>query len=126
MISRLLYAVYRWQGTYGNQIEAEKNAKTVRELLLEMRKAQRSCYDFVIPKLALEIIESPGHYHEVMINTETMPASFWNWFLIGYKRCKKDEDKMLTYTRVYNASKMKMSAVPAKKKIREAFQDVVE
>ena len=33
---------------------------------------------------------------------------------------------MLTYTRVYNASKMKMSAVPAKKKIREAFQDVVE
>lgn len=126
LISRLLYAVYRWQGTYGNQIEAEKNAKTVRELLLEMRKAQRSCYDFVIPKLALEIIESPGHYHEVMINTETMPASFWNWFLIGYKRCKKDEDKMLTYTRVYNASKMKMSAVPAKKKIREAFQDVVE
>ncbi len=53
-------------------------------------------------------------------------AIIWNWFLIGYKRCKKDDDKMLTYTRVYGASKMKMSAVPAKKKIREAFQDVVE
>lgn len=126
LISRLLYAVYRWQGTYGNQIEAEKNAGTVRELLLEMRKTQTACYNFIIPKLALEIIESPGHYHEVMINTETMPPSFWNWFLIGYKRCKKDDDKMLTYTRVYGASKMKMSAVPAKKKIREAFQDVVE
>lgn len=38
LISRLLYAFYRWQGTYGNQIEAEKNAKKVRELLLEMKK----------------------------------------------------------------------------------------
>lgn len=126
LISRLLYAVYRWQGTYGNQIEAEKNAAAVRELLLEMRKTQTSCYNFMIPKLALEIIESPGHYHEVMVNTETMPPSFWNWFLIGYNRCKRDEDKMLSYTRVYNASKMRMSKVPAKKKMRETFQDVVE
>ncbi|MCI8404892.1 MAG: hypothetical protein HFE49_08345 [Clostridia bacterium] len=126
LISRLLYAVYRWQGTYGNQIEAEKNAKNVRDLLLEMRKMQTSCYNFMIPKLALEILESPGHYHEVMINTETMPASFWNWFLIGYERCRRDEDKMLSYTRVYNASKKRMSAVPAKKKMREVFKDVVE
>ena len=59
----------------------------------------------MIPKLALEIIESPGHYHEVMINTETMPPSFWNWFLIGYNKSKEDEDKMLAYTRVYSASK---------------------
>lgn len=126
LISRLLYAVYRWQGTYGNQIEAEKNAKKVRELLLEMKKTQTSCYNFIIPKLALEIIQSPGHYHEVMINTETMPPSFWNWFLIGYNKSKRDEDKMLAYTRVYSASKTKMSKVPAKKKIRETFQDVVE
>ena len=126
LISRLLYAVYRWQGTYGNQIEAEKNAKTVRELLLEIKKTQTSCYNFIIPKLALEIIESPGHYHEVMVNTETVPPSFWNWFLIGYNRCKRDEDKMLAYTRVYNASKMRMSKIPAKKKMRETFQDVVE
>ena len=126
LISRLLYAVYRWQGTYGNQMEAEKCAKKVRELLLEMRKTQRSCYDFMLPKLALEIIESPGHYHEVMVNTETVPPSFWNWFLIGYKRCKKDDDKLLAYTRVYNASKMRMSRIPAKKKMREIFQDVVE
>lgn len=126
LISRLLHAVYRWQGTYGNQIEAEKNAKIVRELLLEMRKTQTSCYNFMIPKLALEIIESPGHYHEVMVNTETVPPSFWNWFLIGYNRSKRNEDKMLAYTRVYSASKMRMSRVPAKKKMRETFQDVVE
>ena len=101
LISRLLYAVYRWQGTYGNQMKAEKCANRVRKLLLEMRKTQTSCFNFMIPKLALEIIESPGHYHEVMINTETMPPSFWNWFLIGYNKSKEDEDKMLAYTRVY-------------------------
>ncbi len=126
LISRLLYAVYRWQGTYGNQLEAERSARTVRDLLLEMRKTQTSCYNFVIPKLALEIIESPGHYHELIVNTETMPPSFWNWFLIGYNKCKRDEDKMLAYTRVYSASKTKMSKIPAKKKIRQTFQDVVE
>lgn len=126
LISRLLYAVYRWQGTYGNQMEAERNAQKVRELLLEMRKTQTSCYNFMVPKLALEILESPGHYHEVMINTETMPPSFWNWFLIGYDKCNRDEDKMLAYTRVYNASKMKMSKVSAKKRMREVFQDIVE
>lgn len=126
LISRLLYAVYRWQGTYGNQIEAERNAQKVRELLMEMKRTQTSCYNFMIPKLALEILESPGHYHEIMINTETMPPSFWNWFLIGYNKCNRDEDKMLAYTRVYNASKMKMSKVSAKKRMRETFQDVVE
>ncbi len=126
LISKLLYAVYRWQGTYGNQIEAEKNAKKVRELLLKMRKTEVSCYNFMIPKLALEILESPGHYHEVMVNTETMPPSFWNWFLIGYNKLGRDEDKLLAYTRVYNASKMKMSKVPAKKKMRETFQDAAD
>ena len=91
-----------------------------------LRKTQTSCFNFMIPKLALEIIESPGHYHEVMINTETMPPSFWNWFLIGYNKSKEDEDKMLAYTRVYSASKAKMSRIPAKKKMRETFKDVVE
>ncbi len=126
LICRLLSAVYQWQSSYGNQIEAEKNAKIVHDLLMEMRRTQTSCYNFIIPKLALEIIESPGHYHEVIVNTETMPSSFWNWFLIGYNRCKRDEDKMLSYTRVYMASKARMSRVPAKKKMREVFQDIVE
>ena len=126
LISRLLFAVYRWQGTYGNQIEAEKAARNVRELILEMRRTQTTCYNFMISKLALEIIESPGHYHEVMVNTDTVPPSFWNWFLIGYNKCKRDDDKLLAYTRVYSASKARMSRVPAKKKMRETFQDVVE
>lgn len=30
------------------------------------------------------------------------------------------------YTRVYSASKAKMSRIPAKKKMRETFKDVVE
>lgn len=126
LVSRVLYAFYRWQGTYGNQMAAEKCANKLRDLLMELRKTQKPCYDFMLPKLALEIIESPGHYHEVIVNTETVPPSFWNWFLIGYKRCKRDEDKLLAYTRVYNASKLKMSRVPAKKKMREAFGDIVE
>ena len=54
LISRLLYAVYRWQGTYGNQMKAEKCANRVRKLLLEMRKTQTSCFNFMIPKLALK------------------------------------------------------------------------
>ena len=34
---------------------------------------------------------------------------------------------MLAYTRVYSASKAKMSRIPAKKKkMRETFKDVVE
>ena len=33
---------------------------------------------------------------------------------------------MLAYTRVYSASKEKMSRIPAKKKMRETFKDVVE
>ena len=122
---KILFLTRRKILLLSNQIEAEKNAKKVRELILEMRRTQVSCYNFLISKLALEIIESPGHYHEVMINTETVPPSFWNWFLIGYNRCKGD-DKLLAYTRVYNASKEKMSRVPAKKKMRETFQDMVE
>ena len=39
LISRLLYAVYRWQGTYGNQMKAEKCANRVRKLLLETTEA---------------------------------------------------------------------------------------
>ena len=126
LISRLLSAVYRWQGTYGNQMEAEKNAKAVRDYLLEIRKKQTTLYNFIIPKLALEIIESSGHYHEVMINTSTMPPSFWNWFLIGYNRCRGEDDKLLTYTRVYTANKNRMSRVPVKKQLREVFQEVAE
>lgn len=121
LLTRLLDAYYRWQRCYGNQPQAKKYAQRFRALLLEMKKTQRTCYDYVIPKLALEIIETPGHYHEIMINMDTMYPGFWNWFLIGYKRRKRDDEIMLTYTRIYEASKSKMSKLPIRKKLRAAF-----
>lgn len=123
LLSRLLDAVYKWQSKYGNQPAAEKAAIKVRSLLIEMKKTQRSCYNFIIPKLALEIVESQGHYHEIIINTDTMPASFWNWFLIGYNHCKRD-DAIIAYTRVYSASKKKISRLPIRQKMKQTFQNI--
>lgn len=124
LLSRLLDAFYRWKSTYGNQAEARKRAEKLRSLMLEMRRTEISCYDFIIPKLALEIIESPGHYHEMMINTVTMPQSFWNWFLIGYENCGKDEEKMLNYTRIYQANRVKLLRLPVRKKMKAAFKNI--
>lgn len=126
LISQLLYAIYRWKGTYGNQIEAEKCAASVRELIMKLRKEQLPCYNFMVPKIALEIIESQGHYHELIVNAETMPKSFWEWFTIGYERSKRDEDKLLSYTRVYTASKNRIPASPAKKKMQAVFKDIAD
>ena len=60
-----------------------------------------------------------------MINTETMPPSFWNWFLIGFKRSKRDDKKLMAYTRVYSASKMKLNKLPIKNALRAAFQNEI-
>lgn len=125
LLSKLLSAVYKWQGAYGNQSAAEQAAAKVRELMLEMKKKEKSLYNFLIPKLALEIIESPGHYHEVIINTETMPASFWNWFLIGYTRCKRD-DAIIAYSRIYEASRKKIARLPVRQKMRQTFKTTGE
>ena len=124
LLSKLLYAVYRWQGTYGNQIDAEKCAVEVRDLIMQMRKEQTPVYNYVMPKLALEIIESPGHYHELIVNPETMNPGFWEWFLIGYLRSRADEDKMLTYTRVYTAGKDTIPRGNAKSRMQTVFQDI--
>ena len=124
LLSRLLYAYYQWRSTYGNQAAARKKAERVRALLLEMKRTQTSCYNYVLPKLALEIIDTPGHYHETMVNTDTMPLSFWNWFLIAYSRIKNDDDKLLNYTRVYMASRkgfMKQKALW--KRMKMAFKE---
>ncbi|MBR0469810.1 MAG: hypothetical protein IJJ55_01190, partial [Clostridia bacterium] len=124
LLSKLLYAVYRWQGTYGNQIDAEKCAVEVRDLIMQMRKEQTPVYNYVMPKLALEIIESPGHYHELIVNPETMNPGFWEWFLIGYLRSRADEDKMLTYTRVYTASKDTIPRGNVRSRMQTVFQDI--
>lgn len=124
LLSQLLYAVYRWQGTYGSQIEAEKCAVEVRDLLMQLRSEQTPVYNYVIPKLALEIIETQGHYHEIIVNAATMTPGFWEWFLIGYGRCRDDEDKLLTYTRVYSASKNKIPPGNAKSRMQTIFRDI--
>ncbi len=122
LLSKLLSAVYKWQSAYGNQSAAEQAAAKVQSLMLEMKKKEKSLYNFIIPKLALEIIESPGHYHEVIINTQTMPASFWNWFLIGYTRCTRD-DAIIAYTRIYEASRKRIARLPVREKMKQTFKN---
>lgn len=124
LLTRLLAVVYDWQASYGNQKAAQEYALSIRELLLELRRTQTSCYNYIIPKLALELIETPGHYHELMINVETMPPSFWNWFLIGYKKSTGKEEISMTYQRIYIANKTKIAKLPNRAKIRRTFQNV--
>lgn len=123
LISRLLSSVYMWQGAYGDQPEAQRLAEKIRKLFLELKRKEPQCYNYMIPKLALEIVESQGHYHEVMINTDTMPDSFWGWFLIGAHRCKRDDKKLLAFIRIYNANKMKLGKLPVREALRKTFRD---
>jgi len=125
LLSRLLYAYYQWRGTYGNQAKAQDRAERVRALLLEMRRTQESCYNYIVPKLAIEIVEAPGHYHELMVSADTMPVSFWNWFLIGYSRCREQDDKILNYTHVYHGSRAGLMKLPnLRKRMKMAFKNV--
>ena len=57
---------------------------------------------------------------------DTMCTSFWNWFIIGYSKCKRDDEKMLTYARVYEASKTKLSKLPMqmRRKLRAEFTNI--
>ena len=123
MISRLLSAFYMWQGAYGDQREAQRLAKKIKRLILELRDKEPQCYNYMIAKLGIEIIESQGHYHEEIISTETMPDSFWNWFAIGAKRSKRDDKKMLSYIRIYEANKMRLSRLSIKNELRNIFKD---
>ena len=123
LVSRLLGTFYAWQGAYDNQREAKEYAEKIRKLLLELRDKEPQCYNYMIPKLAIEIIESQGHYHEIMINTETMPGSFWNWFLMGAQRRRRDDKKMLIYTRIYNANKINLNRLQVKSTLRKVFKD---
>lgn len=124
LLTRVLDAYYAWTADFSNQVQSEKSAKKLRNLILELKKTQKPCYDFVIPKLALEIIESYGHYHETIIDTETVPQNFWNWFVLGFEHCDGDEDKMLNYTRIYEANKRKLLRTPYSKRLREVFKGV--
>ena len=123
LISRLLGAFYMWQGSYGNQREAQRLAGRIRRLILELREKEPQCYNYMISKLGIEIIESQGHYHEQIISTETVPESFWNWFMIGAMRSKRDDKRMLSYIRIYEANKMRLTRLDIKNELRNVFKD---
>lgn len=123
LISRLLGAFYMWQGAYGNQREAQRLAHRIKRLILELREKEPQCYNYMIAKLGIEIIESQGHYHEEIVSTQTMPDSFWNWFLIGAMRSKRDDKKMLSYIRIYEANKMRFNRLDIKNELRNVFKD---
>lgn len=123
LVSRLLAAVYKWQGAYGDQRDAKQLAEKIKRLILELKRKQPQCYNYMISKLAIEIIESQGHYHELIVNMETVPDSFWNWFLIGAQRSKRDDRRMLAYMRIYEANKMKLNRLSVKSELRRVFRD---
>ena len=58
-----------------------------------------------------------------MVNMETVPESFWNWFLIGAMKAKRDDKKMIAYIRIYEANKIKLSRLDIKAELRKVFKD---
>lgn len=123
LVSRLLSTFYMWQGAYGDQREAKRLAEKVKRLITELKRKEPQCYNYMIAKLAIEIIESQGHYHEIMVNMETVPNSFWNWFIIGAKRSKRDDKRMLAYVRIYESNKIKLNRLDVKAELRKVFKD---
>ena len=123
LVARLLNAVYAWQGTYGHQNEAQQLAEKIRLMLIELRRNEPQCFNYMIPKLAMEILDTQGHYHELMISAETMPQSFWNWFVIGAKRARRNDKRLLAYMRIYRANKFKLGRLKTTDELRKIFKD---
>lgn len=123
LVTRLLSNIYAWKDSYGNQNESKRLAEKIQKQLIELRQTHPQCFNYMIPKLALEILESEGHYHELMINTKTMPESFWNWFLIGAKRSRRNDSKLLAFMRVYDANKLRLNKLSIKNSLRKVFKD---
>ena len=109
LLFRLLSAVYDWQSCEGEADRSEKYALKVSDLIIEMRETQKACYNFVFPKLALEILDSQGANHELIINSDTMNEDFWYWFYIGFKRNIGNEHILVNYERVAAANKTVLS-----------------
>ncbi len=122
LLSRVLNAYYNWRSAAGRQTVAHERAKKVAGLLTELRYKEPMVYDFIIPKLALEVVEAPGHYHELIVNTQTMPESFWEWFIIGYNRCKPDDKRLIVYNRIYLSNKAELSAMSIGNYINNVFR----
>lgn len=123
LVVRLLSTFYAWQGTYDDRNEAMRLAERLRKLIIELRDKERSCYNYMISKLAIEIIESQGHYRERIIDFDSVPESFWNWFLIGAMRSGRDDKKMMSYMRIYEANKVKLNRYKIKSELHRVFKD---
>lgn len=123
LLTRLLYAFYAWQATDGQLNEARQAAERVSDLIMELKETERSCYDYVFPKLGLEILDTNGHFHELMVNADTMTPEFWNWFLLSYMKNEENEERRFVYQRVFEASEPYMKDVPVQSKIRRVINN---
>lgn len=117
LLIRLLYAVYTWQGAADRVAESEKCAKEIFALIMELRETGLSLYRFVFPKLALEILDSPGYCHEIIINSQTMEPDFWNWFYVGFRKNAGNDLIRDNYERVLESSREEIEKMPVYKRI---------
>ena len=122
LLVRLLNAVFTWQSVADRAKEAEKCAEDVYELIMELKENEISVYKYVFPKLALEILDSSGMGHEIMINADTMDEGFWNWFAIGFKRSISDEVIRINYERVFEASRPYIKSLPVFTKLNKLMK----
>ncbi len=120
LLTRFLNSYYEWQMTE-QAAEAKQCAEEIKSLILEIRDREYSCYQFIFPKLALEMLSTPGMYHEIMINFETMQETFWNWFLIGAERSISNDIIYLNYERVFTSNEQHMKKLAIYFRLKKIF-----
>ena len=121
LLTRLLNAYYNWQMTE-LETESEQYAKEIKLLIMEMRNREKSCYNFVFPKLALEILSHQGgSFYDEIINYDTMDDSFWNWFYIGADKNKKNPPVFKNYEKVYKKNENSLRRLIVYKKLKPLF-----
>ncbi len=121
LITRLLNAFYNWQITE-LEPEAKQYAQEMKAIILEMREKENSCYKFIFPKFALEMLSLAGIYHEMVINCETMQDTFWNWFLIGANKNINDETVFDNYSKVFEANKRALRNLAIYLRLEKVFK----
>lgn len=120
LITRLLYAYYNWQMTDLSS-EAKQYVKEMSDLILEMKEKANSCYKFMLPKFALEMLSVSGLYYEEVINCNTMSDTFWNWFLIGANKNKKDEFVFANYEQVFRKNEKDLRHLAIYMRLKKVF-----
>lgn len=124
LFTRLMIEYYSWLDAV--PMEKKESARRVKNLLLRIKKEQPKLYDFLIPKFAIEVLDSQSNYQEEIITSETMCPSFWNWFLIGYRRKSDDVQTQNVYQHVYLANRSKLAQAPNRNLLRREFAHAVK